>query len=768
MTIENIPERDGVIIGGDFNAKIGDGWKDFPENTSKYGKGHTNSSGRRLLELCRKYDLVVTNTLFQHKLTHRTTWSAPFRNFKTHNGEDRRNPVRNQIDFIITRNKHKKFVTNSRSYGGILTDTDHKLVKANTNFNWPTLYSKQNIEPKTDTTKFSDKNIQDRYREELKNNLNKQNTQDQIKQAKPQERWNQIVKLCHQTGENILGKVRKLKHRPDETLKNLSEINKKIRHDIECSQDEDRKKEKQIERKNIKKKIRKRLQEIKEKEIEELLKDIESKKNDSNRYHTAVRNLNRITPKPALCVQDSKGNIAGTQKQQATFITSYSKEMLGPKLDEKTKEYKPSKMNNNFTAEEIKKAVTKMKNGKSTGKDGLVAEFIKYGPSELHQHIAEILNIAAETGEYPEELDIGILSALPKPGKPKGPCENLRPIILLCTLRKILTICLMDRCWTRIKHELPIDQAAYQPGRSTTEQVFSIKVLAEKAITSNDFEIHLLLIDMSKAFDTVNRNKLFTILEQFLDEDEMHLVYLLTSDPKLMVRVGKDFGDMFITTLGVMQGDCFSAILFILYLAKALKNRDLEDHFSIEPKYADDITLATTCKKQHEDAKSAFKNLLGKYNLYENASKRETYTIPKPPAPPPPPPTLSQLTKNQNNKLCWSALDWLIIENVNKVKDTTPDWRKCKLLGSCLDTQTDIARRKGLAIDAMKKLRKAFNSKNISIAIKMRLFNTYIGSIFLYNSELWTVTKQVEDINRCIPLKATQICYRCSLAKKDN
>ena len=293
MTIENIPERDGVIIGGDFNAKIGDGWKDFPENTSKYGKGHTNSSGRRLLELCRKYDLVVTNTLFQHKLTHRTTWSAPFRNFKTHNGEDRRNPVRNQIDFIITRNKHKKFVTNSRSYGGILTDTDHKLVKANTNFNWPTLYSKQNIEPKTDTTKFSDKNIQDRYREELKNNLNKQNTQDQIKQAKPQERWNQIVKLCHQTGENILGKVRKLKHRPDETLKNLSEINKKIRHDIECSQDEDRKKEKQIERKNIKKKIRKRLQEIKEKEIEELLKDIESKKNDSNRYHTAVRNYTK-------------------------------------------------------------------------------------------------------------------------------------------------------------------------------------------------------------------------------------------------------------------------------------------------------------------------------------------------------------------------------------------------------------------------------------------------------------------------------------------
>ena len=42
-----------------------------------------------------------------------------------------------------------------------------------------------------------------------------------------------------------------------------------------------------------------------------------------------------------------------------------------------------------------------------------------------------------------------------------------------------------------------------------------------------------------------------------------------------------------------MQGDCLSAILFILYLAKALGNKNQEDHFDIEPKYADDITLAT-------------------------------------------------------------------------------------------------------------------------------------------------------------------------------
>ena len=34
------------------------------------------------------------------------------------------------------------------------------------------------------------------------------------------------------------------------------------------------------------------------------------------------------------------------------------------------------------------------------------------------------------------------------------------------------------------------------------------KIMAENAITSDSYEFHLLLLDMSKAFDTVHRTKL--------------------------------------------------------------------------------------------------------------------------------------------------------------------------------------------------------------------------------------------------------------------
>ena len=78
---------------------------------------------------------------------------------------------------------------------------------------------------------------------------------------------------------------------------------------------------------------------------------------------------------------------------------------------------------------------------------------------------------------------------------------------------------------------------------------------------------------MSKAFDTVNRNPLFETLDEILLPDEIHLLHILTNDVKLKVPVGADYGPEFKTSVGIMQGDCLSAVLFIFYLAKSLSSR---------------------------------------------------------------------------------------------------------------------------------------------------------------------------------------------------
>ena len=57
--------------------------------------------------------------------------------------------------------------------------------------------------------------------------------------------------------------------------------------------------------------------------------------------------------------------------------------------------------------------------------------------------------------------------------------------------------------------------------------------------------------------------------------------------------------------------------------------------------------------------------------------------------------------------------------------------------------KTDIDRR-GLTSDSMKQLKSIFKSKNISLALKTPTFQAYAVSVFLYNSELWTLTTTLE------------------------
>ena len=71
-------------------------------------------------------------------------------------------------------------------------------------------------------------------------------------------------------------------------------------------------------------------------------------------------------------------------------------------------EFPPHKMVTPFTADEITKAVKKLKNGKSPGPDNVELEFIKYAPIELQKEIATIFNKVAETGEPATELALGL------------------------------------------------------------------------------------------------------------------------------------------------------------------------------------------------------------------------------------------------------------------------------------------------------------------------------------------------------------------------
>ena len=268
--------------------------------------------------------------------------------------------------------------------------------------------------------------------------------------------------------------------------------------------------------------------------------------------------------------------------------------------------------------------------------------------------------------------------------------------------------------------------------------------MIDKALTSRDYDVYLLLLDMSKAFDTVNRKTLIQELLNVLQPDELHLLSVLTNRPNLAVFLDGETGDGFDTHVGICQGDGLSAILFIFYLSCALKedpgeqvNKDLKAF--LELFYADDLTYATTSKDHREEIKRETPKKLANYNLHVNATKTEEGEAPdKRPPPKPPPPPL----EDPKDKILWSELDWL---KPPKMPTPEPTYQNIKLLGTKLDSTKDIISRKTKVWAPIRKFKKFFRSKRLSATHKIRIYRAYVEPVLLYNSETWTLTKKLRD-----------------------
>ena len=99
-----------------------------------------------------------------------------------------------------------------------------------------------------------------------------------------------------------------------------------------------------------------------------------------------------------------------------------------------------------ITASEITLGLSRMTNQRASGPDRLHAELLKYGAEYLLPLIANIINTTIETYRNASQaIGVGTMAPLAKPGKPRGPVTSLRPIVLLNTIRKALSIVVLKR-----------------------------------------------------------------------------------------------------------------------------------------------------------------------------------------------------------------------------------------------------------------------------------------------------------------------------------
>ena len=91
-------------------------------------------------------------------------------------------------------------------------------------------------------------------------------------------------------------------------------------------------------------------------------------------------------------------------------------------------------------------------------------------------------------------------------------------------LRKILAIFFKQHTIHKLGAEVLPSEAVYRQGRSTTELLFTPKILAKITMFWEYYTIHLLMCDISKAFNTLDRAILLKNIQKILDPDGLYLI----------------------------------------------------------------------------------------------------------------------------------------------------------------------------------------------------------------------------------------------------
>ena len=134
--------------------------------------------------------------------------------------------------------------------------------------------------PQINIDNFKDPILKAEYQRKL---IEKQKKEIEV-EYKPDNttKWNEIVEKCLTTGVEVLGRKEKQNKKTDNVeIKNLSEVNKRLRDEIKvCRWNKTRIKLKEESMKN-KKKIDRRLKEIEETEIDSKMEKLEKIKDDN-------------------------------------------------------------------------------------------------------------------------------------------------------------------------------------------------------------------------------------------------------------------------------------------------------------------------------------------------------------------------------------------------------------------------------------------------------------------------------------------------------
>ena len=255
-------------------------------------------------------------------------------------------------------------------------------------------------------------------------------------------------------------------------------------------------------------------------------------------------------------------------------------------------------LNSPITAEEIKKAIQKLKCKKAAGVGGISAEFYKYGCNELLPALELLFNTILTNGEYPSRWATGIIHPVHKKGD-HGVPDNYRKITVMPCIGKLFESILNNR--PSFRNEVCNDNEPYQAGLKTnsrtTDNIFILCAIIDKQRCLSK-PLYTCFVDFTKAFDYIDRTALYyKLLNRGIDGNLLNIIKSTFSKAECRVKWDSRISDILKSEFGVLQGGMLSPKLFTEFLQDISASFDQDQGIALDTLlmvyllFADDLVL---------------------------------------------------------------------------------------------------------------------------------------------------------------------------------
>ena len=117
------------------------------------------------------------------------------------------------------------------------------------------------------------------------------------------------------------------------------------------------------------------------------------------------------------------------------------------------------------------------------------------------------------TGDRPTPWTQSLIITLPKKGNLQL-CQNYRTISLISHSSKVMLKVILNRLKPQAEELIAEEQAGFRAGRSTTEQIFNLRILCEKYLQHQQNLYHV-FTDFIKTFDRVWHASLWATMRKY-------------------------------------------------------------------------------------------------------------------------------------------------------------------------------------------------------------------------------------------------------------